>query len=86
MPSLLVCTLAPRLYLTHASFLETLGSQQPGSGEEQAFRFYSSCMDTDAIEAAGAGPLRQVIEEVRHRHHFSGQRMFRAAFPPPPRG
>ncbi|XP_016012689.2 kell blood group glycoprotein isoform X3 [Rousettus aegyptiacus] len=44
--------------------LETLGSQQPGSGEEQAFRFYSSCMDTDAIEAAGAGPLRQVIEEL----------------------
>ncbi|XP_039716469.1 kell blood group glycoprotein isoform X2 [Pteropus medius] len=44
--------------------LEALGSQHPGSGEEKAFRFYSSCMDTDAIEAAGAGPLRQVIEEL----------------------
>ncbi|KAM9076971.1 kell blood group glycoprotein, partial [Megaptera novaeangliae] len=34
------------------------------SGEEKAFQFYNSCMDTGAIEAAGAGPLRQVIEEL----------------------
>ncbi|XP_012623542.1 kell blood group glycoprotein isoform X1 [Microcebus murinus] len=44
--------------------LEAQGSWHPGSGEEKAFQFYNSCMDTHAIEAAGAGPLRQVIEEV----------------------
>ncbi|XP_040858021.1 kell blood group glycoprotein isoform X2 [Ochotona curzoniae] len=44
--------------------LETPGSWDPGSGEEKAFRFYSSCMDTQAIEDAGAGPLKQVIEEL----------------------
>lgn len=50
---------------SHASFLEAQNSWHPGSGEEKAFQFYSSCMDTRAIEAAGTGPLRQVIEEVR---------------------
>ncbi|XP_033620380.1 kell blood group glycoprotein isoform X5 [Fukomys damarensis] len=45
--------------------LETPGSWHPGSGEEKAFQFYSSCMDTDAIEAVGTGPLKQIIEEVR---------------------
>nr|XP_044626110.1 kell blood group glycoprotein isoform X4 [Equus asinus] len=44
--------------------LEAPGSWHPGSGEEKAFQFYSFCMDTDAIEAAGAGPLRQIIEEL----------------------
>ncbi|XP_015422189.1 PREDICTED: kell blood group glycoprotein isoform X1 [Myotis davidii] len=44
--------------------LETPGSWHLGSGEEKAFQFYNSCMDTSAIEAAGAGPLRQVIEEL----------------------
>ncbi|XP_040499823.1 kell blood group glycoprotein isoform X7 [Ursus maritimus] len=44
--------------------LEAPGSWHLGSGEEKAFQFYSSCMDTDAIEAAGAAPLRQVIEEL----------------------
>ncbi|XP_055980016.1 kell blood group glycoprotein [Sorex fumeus] len=44
--------------------LENPNSWPPGSGEEKAVRFYNSCMDTDAIEAAGAGPLRQVIEEL----------------------
>ncbi|KAK2489315.1 hypothetical protein MC885_008809 [Smutsia gigantea] len=44
--------------------LETPGSWHLGSGEEKAFQFYSACMDTGAIEAAGAGPLRQVIEEL----------------------
>ncbi|XP_048196334.1 kell blood group glycoprotein isoform X2 [Perognathus longimembris pacificus] len=44
--------------------LEAPGSWRPGSGEEKAFQFYKSCMDTDAIEASGAGPLRQVIEEL----------------------
>ncbi|KAG8515855.1 Kell blood group glycoprotein, partial [Galemys pyrenaicus] len=44
--------------------LEAPGSWPPGSGEEKAFQFYNSCMDTGAIEAAGAGPLRQVIEEL----------------------
>ncbi|XP_069853037.1 kell blood group glycoprotein isoform X2 [Dipodomys merriami] len=44
--------------------LEAPGSWHPGSGEEKAFQFYKSCMDTEAIEAAGAGPLRQVIEEL----------------------
>ncbi|XP_045420085.1 kell blood group glycoprotein [Lemur catta] len=44
--------------------LEAQGSWHPGSGEEKAFQFYNSCMDTRAIEAAGAGPLRQVIEEL----------------------
>ncbi|EPQ05593.1 Kell blood group glycoprotein [Myotis brandtii] len=44
--------------------LETPGSWHLGSGEEKAFQFYNSCMDTSAIEAAGAGPLRQVIEEI----------------------
>nr|CAJ30268.1 truncated kell blood group antigen Cellano [Homo sapiens] len=39
-------------------------SWHPGSGEEKAFQFYNSCMDTLAIEAAGTGPLRQVIEEL----------------------
>ena len=31
-------------------------------------------MNTGAIEAAGAGPLRQVIEEVRLAVYFSGCR------------
>ncbi|XP_078199712.1 kell blood group glycoprotein isoform X8 [Callithrix jacchus] len=44
--------------------LEAQNSPHPGSGEEKAFQFYNSCMDTRAIEAAGAGPLRQVIEEL----------------------
>nr|XP_019570939.1 PREDICTED: kell blood group glycoprotein isoform X3 [Rhinolophus sinicus] len=63
-PSLLVSMLASLLEFTHASFLESSGSRHPGSEEEKAFQFYSSCMDTDAIEAAGAGPLRQIIEEL----------------------
>uniref|UniRef100_A0A8C9E2R1 Kell metallo-endopeptidase (Kell blood group) n=1 Tax=Phocoena sinus TaxID=42100 RepID=A0A8C9E2R1_PHOSS len=44
--------------------LEAPGSWRLDSGEEKAFQFYSSCMDTGAIEGAGAGPLRQVIEEL----------------------
>nr|XP_020746727.1 kell blood group glycoprotein [Odocoileus virginianus texanus] len=44
--------------------LETPGSWRLGPGEEKAFGFYNSCMNTDAIETAGAGPLRQVIEEL----------------------
>ncbi|XP_021573127.1 kell blood group glycoprotein [Carlito syrichta] len=44
--------------------LEAQDPLYPGSGEEKAFQFYSSCMDTHSIEAAGAGPLRQVIEEL----------------------
>ncbi|XP_066111393.1 kell blood group glycoprotein [Saccopteryx bilineata] len=44
--------------------LEAPGSWHLGFGEEKAFQFYNSCMDTGAIEAAGAGPLRQVIEEL----------------------
>lgn len=55
------------LEFSHASFLEAPGSWHLGSGEEKAFQFYRSCMDTDAIEAVGAAPLRQVIEEVRPR-------------------
>ncbi|XP_022434831.1 kell blood group glycoprotein isoform X3 [Delphinapterus leucas] len=43
---------------------EAPGSWHLDSGEEKAFQFYSSCMDTGAIEGAGAGPLRQVIEEL----------------------
>nr|XP_045016639.1 kell blood group glycoprotein isoform X2 [Jaculus jaculus] len=48
--------------------LETPGSWHPGSAEEKAFQFYNSCMDTAAIEAAGTGPLRQVIEELGGWH------------------
>ncbi|KAM5302400.1 kell blood group glycoprotein isoform 2-T2 [Glossophaga mutica] len=44
--------------------LEAPWSWPPGSGEEKAFQFYHSCLDTEAIEAAGASPLRQVIEEL----------------------
>uniref|UniRef100_H0X9C3 Kell metallo-endopeptidase (Kell blood group) n=1 Tax=Otolemur garnettii TaxID=30611 RepID=H0X9C3_OTOGA len=44
--------------------LEAQGSWRPGSGEEKAFQFYSSCMDTHTIEASGTGPLKQVIEEL----------------------
>lgn len=44
--------------------LETPKSWHLGSGEEKAFQFYNSCMDTDAIEASGAGPLIQIIEEL----------------------
>ncbi|XP_036924862.1 kell blood group glycoprotein isoform X2 [Sturnira hondurensis] len=44
--------------------LEAPQSWPPGSGEEKAFQFYHSCLDTDAIDAAGASPLRQVIEEL----------------------
>nr|XP_015303676.2 kell blood group glycoprotein isoform X5 [Macaca fascicularis] len=44
--------------------LEARNSWYSGSGEEKAFQFYNSCMDTRAIEAAGTGPLRQVIEEL----------------------
>ncbi|KAJ1063379.1 hypothetical protein K5549_017750, partial [Capra hircus] len=44
--------------------LETPGSWHLAPGEEKAFGFYNSCMNTGAIEAAGAGPLRQVIEEL----------------------
>ncbi|CAK7296200.1 Kell blood group glycoprotein [Vulpes lagopus] len=44
--------------------LETPDSWNLGSGEEKAFQFYKSCMDTGAIEAAGAAPLKHVIEEL----------------------
>ncbi|KAM9651109.1 kell blood group glycoprotein [Trichechus inunguis] len=44
--------------------LEAPSPWPPGSAEEKAFQFYRSCMDMDVIEAAGAGPLRQVIEEL----------------------
>ncbi|XP_038308359.1 kell blood group glycoprotein isoform X10 [Canis lupus familiaris] len=44
--------------------LETPDSWHLGSGEEKAFQFYKSCMDTGAIEAAGAAPLKHVIEEL----------------------
>ncbi|XP_047619431.1 kell blood group glycoprotein isoform X3 [Phacochoerus africanus] len=44
--------------------LEAPGSWHLVPGKEKAFQFYNSCMDTGAIEAAGAGPLRQVIEEI----------------------
>uniref|UniRef100_A0A7N9DBV7 Kell blood group glycoprotein n=1 Tax=Macaca fascicularis TaxID=9541 RepID=A0A7N9DBV7_MACFA len=50
---------------TYNSFQELArNSWYSGSGEEKAFQFYNSCMDTRAIEAAGTGPLRQVIEEL----------------------
>uniref|UniRef100_A0A8D2BIJ0 Kell blood group glycoprotein n=1 Tax=Sus scrofa TaxID=9823 RepID=A0A8D2BIJ0_PIG len=44
--------------------LEAPSSWHLAPGKEKAFQFYNSCMDTGAIEAAGAGPLRQVIEEL----------------------
>ncbi|XP_058579998.1 kell blood group glycoprotein isoform X9 [Neofelis nebulosa] len=44
--------------------LEEPGSRHLGTGEDKAFQFYSSCVDTGAIEAEGAAPLRQVIEEL----------------------
>ncbi|XP_044908838.1 kell blood group glycoprotein isoform X6 [Felis catus] len=44
--------------------LEKPGSRHLGTGEDKAFQFYSSCVDTGAIEAEGAAPLRQVIEEL----------------------
>ncbi|XP_072618923.1 kell blood group glycoprotein isoform X5 [Vulpes vulpes] len=44
--------------------LETPDSWNLSSGEEKAFQFYKSCMDTGAIEAAGAAPLKHVIEEI----------------------
>ncbi|XP_072618918.1 kell blood group glycoprotein isoform X1 [Vulpes vulpes] len=44
--------------------LETPDSWNLSSGEEKAFQFYKSCMDTGAIEAAGAAPLKHVIEEL----------------------
>ncbi|XP_021509808.1 kell blood group glycoprotein [Meriones unguiculatus] len=44
--------------------LETPGSWNLGSGQEKAFQFYNSCMDTDAIEASGVGPLKQVLVEL----------------------
>ncbi|KAM6201832.1 kell blood group glycoprotein [Rhynchocyon petersi] len=44
--------------------LEAQSPWPPNSSEEKAFQFYSSCMDTEAIESAGAGPLRQVIDEL----------------------
>lgn len=55
----------PLIQIFHVSFLETPRSWHLRSGEEKAFQFYNSCMDTDTIESAGAGPLQQVIEEVR---------------------
>ncbi|XP_074171352.1 kell blood group glycoprotein isoform X5 [Rhinolophus sinicus] len=57
-------TLAEEIKRQLQRILESSGSWHPGSEEEKAFQFYSSCMDTDAIEAAGAGPLRQIIEEL----------------------
>ncbi|XP_020853686.1 kell blood group glycoprotein isoform X10 [Phascolarctos cinereus] len=36
----------------------------PDSAEEKTVRFYKACMDTDAIDASGAEPLMQVIEEI----------------------
>ncbi|XP_037691901.1 kell blood group glycoprotein isoform X2 [Choloepus didactylus] len=44
--------------------LEAPDSWRVGSGEEKAFKFYNSCMDTLAIEAAGTGPLKHIIEEL----------------------
>ncbi|XP_051007490.1 kell blood group glycoprotein [Acomys russatus] len=48
--------------------LESPGSWNLGSGQEKAFQFYNSCMDTDAIEASGVGPLKQVLEELGGWH------------------
>lgn len=59
------CTIIHSFYFSMLFFLETPGSWHLRSGEEKAFQFYNSCMDTDTIESAGAGPLQQVIEEVR---------------------
>ncbi|XP_071071422.1 transient receptor potential cation channel subfamily V member 5 isoform X6 [Dasypus novemcinctus] len=44
--------------------LEAPDIWHPDSGEEKVFKFYSSCMNTSAIEAAGAGPLKHIIEEL----------------------
>lgn len=35
-----------------------------GSAKEKAVQFYTSCMNTDQIEAQGAEPLKKVINEV----------------------
>ncbi|XP_020853678.1 kell blood group glycoprotein isoform X3 [Phascolarctos cinereus] len=45
----------------------------PDSAEEKTVRFYKACMDTDAIDASGAEPLMQVIEELGG-WHISGNR------------
>ncbi|XP_062827810.1 kell blood group glycoprotein isoform X2 [Anolis carolinensis] len=34
------------------------------SAKEKAVRFYTSCMDTEQIEARGAQPLKQIVNEV----------------------
>uniref|UniRef100_A0A4X2M8P8 Kell metallo-endopeptidase (Kell blood group) n=1 Tax=Vombatus ursinus TaxID=29139 RepID=A0A4X2M8P8_VOMUR len=44
--------------------LEASVSWPPDSAEEKTVRFYKACMDTDAIDASGAEPLIQVIEEL----------------------
>ncbi|XP_036617179.1 kell blood group glycoprotein [Trichosurus vulpecula] len=36
----------------------------PDSAEEKTVRFYKACMDIEAIDASGAEPLTQVIEEL----------------------
>ncbi|KAM3843569.1 kell blood group glycoprotein isoform 2-T2 [Vipera latastei] len=35
-----------------------------GSAKEKAVRFYTSCMNTDQIEAQGAEPLKKLINEI----------------------
>ncbi|XP_074049618.1 kell blood group glycoprotein isoform X2 [Macrotis lagotis] len=44
--------------------LEASVPWSPGSAEEKTVRFYKACMDTEAIDASGAEPLTQVIEEL----------------------
>ncbi|XP_043823327.1 kell blood group glycoprotein isoform X2 [Dromiciops gliroides] len=44
--------------------LEASAPWPPDSEEEKTVRFYKACMDTDAIDASGAEPLIQVIEEL----------------------
>ncbi|XP_020853687.1 kell blood group glycoprotein isoform X11 [Phascolarctos cinereus] len=45
----------------------------PDSAEEKTVRFYKACMDTDAIDASGAEPLMQVIEESPDQRKREGK-------------
>lgn len=69
--------------------LETPGSWRLAPGEEKAFEFYNSCMNMSAIEAAGASPFRQVIEEglsAKPRDLRAGEDTFSSPGQSVPRG
>lgn len=55
------------LYITHFVFSPSEEAQlavHSNTAKAKAVRFYNSCMDTRRIDALGAQPLKELINEV----------------------